>query len=166
MLAGIVRTRLSAAGALGLLAVLLAAGPSSPASPSAAPEPEPLGGLPLDLVAKDLGAMGIAVSRGAAPGYADEQSCALCHGDLAASYAERGMARSFRWARPGGLGEDLAAAPFVHAASGQTMRIARRGDRLLFERWQTDEAGRPINRFETPVDWVLGSGSHARTYLY
>lgn len=56
--------------------------------------------------------------------------------------------------------------PFVHARSGQTLEMAWRGDRLVFRRYQRDDAGKPKNLLEQPVDWILGSGDHAHVYLY
>lgn len=75
------------------------------------------------------------------------------------------MARAFRRPRPETDIEDFAT-PFVHTPSGQRMEMRRRDGRLVFRRWQTDAEGQPINTFESEVDWILGSGDHARTYLY
>jgi|CXWL01.1.fsa_nt_gi hypothetical protein len=61
--------------------------------------------------------------------------------------------------------EDFAAPPLRHAASGQSFRIVRRDDGLVFESW-VDEGGARAHLLELPVDWILGSGHHARTYLY
>jgi Flp pilus assembly protein TadD len=117
-------------------------------------------------IARDLAAFGMRVSTGAAPGYVDEAACALCHPDLATSYRKKGMARAFSRPRPEADIEDFTAPPFIHAPSRQHLEIRRRGDRLVFRRWQVDAEGRPINTFEQEVDWILGSGDHARTYLY
>ena len=80
------------------------------------------------------------------------------------------MARAFRRPRPESDIEDFAAPPFLHKASGQTMRIVRQdfgGDkRLVFRRWRLDGTGKPADVLEQPIDWILGSGDHARTYLY
>ncbi|HEV2856662.1 MAG TPA: tetratricopeptide repeat protein [Thermoanaerobaculia bacterium] len=122
--------------------------------------------VPVSTVEKDLGQLGFPVTTGAAPGYVDERSCALCHSRIAASYPEKGMARAFQSPRPETAIEDFAAPPFVHTPSGQSFQMVRRGDRLVFRRWQTDPEGQPINVFEQEVDWILGSGDHARTYLY
>ncbi len=121
---------------------------------------------PVHPMAKDLDRLGFPVTTGAAPGYVDERACALCHTRISESYREKGMARAFRLPRPEADIEDFAAPPFVHAPSGQSFQIVRRGERLVFRRWQTDPAGNPINVFEQEVDWILGSGDHARTYLY
>ncbi len=114
----------------------------------------------------DLASFGFPVTGGTAPGYVDDAACALCHTDLAASYREKGMGRSFYRPRPETDIEDFSAPPFVHALSAQSMQIVRRDGQLLFRRWQTDAEGRPVHLFEQPVDWILGSGNHARTYLY
>ncbi len=118
------------------------------------------------MVAKDLAEFGFPVTTGAAPGFADEMACALCHTNISETYRDKGMARAFRRPKPENDIENFAAPPFVHAPSGQTFRIARRGDRLVFWRWQTGPDGQPVNVFESGVDWILGSGDHARTYLY
>ena len=117
-------------------------------------------------VVDDLAAFGFPPTTGAAPGYVADRACALCHVDIAKSFALKGMGRAFQKPRPAVEIEDLAARPFVHNPSGQLFQMTRREGRLLFQRWQSGPDGRPINVFETPVDWILGSGDHARTYLY
>lgn len=135
---------------LSLLASVLLA--QAPASPSA--------------VTGDLAAFGFPPTTGVAPGTVPERACTLCHGDLAETYAHKGMARAFQRPRPSSDIEDFSTPPFVHATSGQTFQLMRSGERLVFRRWQTAPDGQPINTFETAVDWILGSGDHARTYLY
>jgi Tfp pilus assembly protein PilF len=137
---------------LALLAFLLAA--QAPDRSAAGPPvtPEPLA-VPLPAIARDLAGLGVATTAGAAPGFAE-------------TYAAKGMARAFRRPGPESGIEDFAAPPFVHAASRQQLQIVRRDGRLLFRRWQLDGAGRSINLFEREVDWILGSGNHARIYLY
>lgn len=146
--------------ALGLLTLALL-GTAAPAVEVATP---PL--LPPDLLARDLAAIGTPVTTGAAPGFVDDAACASCHTAIADGYRAKGMARAFSRPRPDQDIEDFTAPPFVHAASGQVLQITRQGDRLVFRRWQVDAAGQRINVFEQTVDWILGSGDHARTYLY
>ncbi|HEX4955128.1 MAG TPA: tetratricopeptide repeat protein [Thermoanaerobaculia bacterium] len=138
--------RILAAASLGLLG--LAAGPP----PSPPPDP--------------LAASGWTVSSGAAPGYVDDRACAHCHGATFESYGQVGMARSFYRPRPENLNEDFTRSRFVHEPSGQHFEMRRDGAGLTFRRWQEDAAGRPLNVFEAPVEWILGSGNHARTYLF
>lgn len=117
-------------------------------------------------VTRDLASFGFPPTTGAAPGYVPDRACALCHSDLAQSYAAKGMARAFQRPRPADDIEDFSAAPFVHPPSGQHFQMTRSESRLVFRRWQTGPGGEPVHVFQTEVDWILGSGDHARTYLY
>jgi predicted CXXCH cytochrome family protein len=117
-------------------------------------------------IARDLDALGIPATRGAAPGYVEDRACAVCHTQIAESYRHKGMSRAFFRPQPSTDIEDFSAPPFFHAPSRQYLQIQREGERLVFRRWQTDAAGRPIHLFEQEVDWILGSGNNARTYLY
>jgi hypothetical protein len=103
---------------------------------------------------------------GAAPGYVPDQVCRGCHAGLYTSYQEVGMARSFYRPSPERRGEDFTAPSYYHAPSQQYLQIVPRGDGLVFRRWRMGTWGEPVHLFEQPVDWVLGSGHHARTYLY
>ncbi|HVG25189.1 MAG TPA: hypothetical protein VND45_13615 [Thermoanaerobaculia bacterium] len=99
-------------------------------------------------------------------GYVDDAACATCHADRAKTYQHVGMARSFYAARGSKVIEDYAAPPFFHAPSGQYFEMRRRGDEVVFRRWQLARDGAPIHVFEQVVDWIIGSGNHARTYVY
>ncbi|MGH9362739.1 MAG: cytochrome c3 family protein, partial [Thermoanaerobaculia bacterium] len=113
-----------------------------------------------------LAALGYEVTAGAAPGYLEDKVCATCHRDLARSFQQVGMARSFYRPRPATDIEDFGAPALVHAPSRQRFTLRRSGERLVFRRDQEGPDGRPINVLEQEVDWILGSGNHARTYLY
>jgi tetratricopeptide (TPR) repeat protein len=99
-------------------------------------------------------------------GYADDAACASCHEDRAKTYQHVGMARSFYRPRADVFIEDFDAPPFFHEKSRQYFEMRRRGDALVFRRWQVAGDGAPIHVFEQKVDWILGSGNHARSYLY
>jgi predicted CXXCH cytochrome family protein len=75
------------------------------------------------------------------------------------------MARSFSSPSEASEIEDFGEV-FFHGPSQRYYRITKSEDGLLFSRWQLDDEGQPINRIEIPVDWVLGSGNRARSYLY
>ena len=99
------------------------------------------------------------------PGYVDDARCGTCHRKQADSY--RGVAMSHAFYRP--TADNVIEAldkPFFHDKSKQFFAMTRRGGKLVFSRWQTAPDGKPINRIEQPVDWIVGSGNHARTYLY
>jgi Flp pilus assembly protein TadD len=143
-----------AAAAQPVAAPAVAAPPAAPSAAAPAAPPDP------------LAALGFSVTSGAAPGYVEDRVCGMCHPDRYHSYQQVGMARSFFRPTPDKLIEDFSAG-FVHEPSDRHYQMVRGDDgRLLFRRWQLDDAGQPINVLEQPVDWVLGSGNHARTYLY
>src|SRR3954454_7285060 len=109
------------------------------------------------LVVSPLGAQ-----RPAAAGYVDPASCAECHAGIAASYARTGMARSLHALRPEDALPEFDGAPFSHAASGERFTPARRGGRHTVRR----EGPMGTGMFEATVDYVLGSGDRARSYLH
>jgi len=99
-------------------------------------------------------------------GYADDAVCGECHADRAKTYQHVGMARAFSKPRPSNLIEDFDAPPYFHETSKQYFEMRRRGADVLFRRYQLTPDGVPVNVYEQIVDWILGSGNHARTYLY
>ncbi len=99
-------------------------------------------------------------------GYIDDAACASCHADRAKTYAHVGMSKSFYAARGSAVIEDFNAPPFFHAPSKQYFEMRRRGGDVIFRRWQLAADGAPIHVCEKTVDWIVGSGNHARTYLY
>src|SRR5439155_5835237 len=100
-------------------------------------------------------------------GYAEPGSCAACHADIAKSYREVAMARSFGRPDPADFIEDYAAHNRLdHRPSGFTYEMVRRGDRFLQRRSESGAVGRPARTFEREVTFVIGSGRHARTYLH
>ncbi len=100
------------------------------------------------------------------PGYADDAACGECHADRAKSYQHVAMAKAFYRPRAANLIENFNAPPYFHEKSKQYFEVRRSGDELQFRRYQLAPDGTPINAFEQAVDWILGSGNHARTYLY
>lgn len=108
----------------------------------------------------------LAVAASLPAGYVDDVSCGSCHANVVQTYQHVGMSKSFYRPRQGGAIEDFGKLPFRHARSGDVMELRWRNGRLIFRRWRVDASGKPVHLFEQPVDWILGSGDHARTYLY
>lgn len=102
----------------------------------------------------------------AAPGYVDDAACGDCHAEQARTYKSVAMSKAFYRPRADRFIEDFEAPPYFHEKSKQYFEMRRRGDQLLFRRWQLDADGTPVNVFEQMVDWIIGSGNHARTYIY
>ncbi len=101
--------------------------------------------------------------RSADNAYIDPAVCATCHAGIAKSYRETGMGRSFYRPRP----EDFPApSRFYHKASNRYYEFSARDGRFFLMRYQIGYAGKETNRLEKPIDFVVGSGNHARTYVY
>ena len=97
--------------------------------------------------------------------YVGDATCATCHEDLYASYQTHGMAQSFY-----PLTEETAAADFsgvevVHEPTGFVYVARRDGDRFVQEEYRRDPDGVISHRLVRTMDYVVGSGSAARTYL-
>jgi Tfp pilus assembly protein PilF len=146
--------------ALALVVGLLAGPPEAGHAAGDAVLPSMASDTPQFLAARD-----IRVTTGAASGYVEDAVCAGCHQDLAASFAAVGMSRSFYRPHRATSIEHFGV-PFEHALSKRTYMMLWRGDQLVFRRWQVGARGERVNEVEQTVDWVLGSGNHARTYLF
>src|ERR1043166_8774667 len=96
--------------------------------------------------------------------YVDPTLCTQCHSAIAATYRKTGMGRSFYRVTPESL--PPASGPFYHEASGSYFATIGRGGKYYQRRWQTGFDGKETNIDEKQIDFVLGSGNHARTYLH
>jgi hypothetical protein len=92
--------------------------------------------------------------------FVNDAQCTSCHQPIAHSFHDFGMSKSFYRPRQDDVIEDFSKLPFKHAKSGDVLELRWRDGRLIFRRTRGSSV------FEQPVDWILGSGHHARTYLY
>lgn len=90
-----------------------------------------------------------------APEYIDTAGCVTCHRDIVDAYSKTGMGRSFATAQP-------VTGKLYHALSDRTYEIANGN----ITRYQTGPAGQRINLMERTIDYAIGSGSHARTFVH
>lgn len=95
-------------------------------------------------------------------GYTNSEVCARCHQAIADTYQRTGMARSFY--RPGA--GNTRSEPFYHATSDTYFAMSERNGETYQRRWQRGPYGVEINLQELRVDYVIGSGNHARTFLH
>lgn len=144
----------------------LAAAVSAAEPPSEDKGPEVAAIDPWHEAVAALAELDAAPTTGAAPGYLPDRVCAVCHDEIADSYAEVGMARAFARPEDAVPVEDLTGVELVHEASGHHYRMIRRDGRIVFTRWTLDDTGKVQHLIEIPVDWVLGSGHTSRTYLF
>jgi predicted CXXCH cytochrome family protein len=99
--------------------------------------------------------------------YVDSRVCAGCHSEIAKSYRQTGMGRSFYRATPANLTvEDFGGKnTLYHKPSDRHYRMVRRDDRFFLQRHQAGFGGKTTNVLEKEIHYVLGSGNHARSYL-
>ncbi|HEX3878442.1 MAG TPA: tetratricopeptide repeat protein [Bryobacteraceae bacterium] len=114
--------------------------------------------------------MGALVSLGVAPlahaQSADSRVCAGCHRQIWETYSRTGMARSFSRPSPERMLEDLKGkSTYYHRASDSYFSMLQRDGEYFQRRYQLDSAGRQINVMEKRIDYIMGSGNHARAYL-
>jgi predicted CXXCH cytochrome family protein len=112
-----------------------------------------------------LAAAGRAAGEDSARGYADPNTCGACHHEIAERYSQTGMARTFGAVRGGAGDGHLANVTYTHAPSAETMAVSRTGAGFQMERHQIGFTGAAVNSLAARVDYWIGSGDHARSYL-
>ncbi len=107
-----------------------------------------------------------AASSQAAGRYADPSVCGDCHPGIAATYQKTGMGRAFHRVQAQDINWPAPGKPWHHAASDTFFEMVQRDGAWYQRRWQIGFDGKQTNVDEKRVDYVLGSGNHARTYLH
>ena len=104
---------------------------------------------------------------GVARGGQGGRVCGNCHPKVMENYRRTGMARSFYSASRENIVKDLGKnANFYHKPSNTYFAMLERDGKYLQRAYQLDASGKQINVTEKTVDYVMGSGNHARTYLH
>ncbi|MBS1825202.1 MAG: tetratricopeptide repeat protein [Acidobacteria bacterium] len=98
-------------------------------------------------------------------GYVAPTTCAACHRSIWETYKQTGMGRSFYRATAANAPE-IRNQTYHHEASQSYFTTLERGGKFYQRRHQLDAEGREINVFEKQIDYIMGSGNHARTYLH
>jgi predicted CXXCH cytochrome family protein len=99
-------------------------------------------------------------------GYLPGDACKDCHADVYETYQHTGMGRSFYRLEPGNVVEDFTEnTAFYHEASDRHYQMIQRNGRYYQRRYQIGFDGLETNAIEKEIDFVVGSGNHARTYL-
>ena len=116
-----------------------------------------------------MGMLAAAALIAAQPGYIDSATCAGCHSEIARNYAQTGMGRSLRAAgkvTPPGSLPQFDGSSFLHETSRERFTFTLRDGVPWIRRSQPGLDGAETNVFEERVDYVLGSGNHAISYLH
>jgi predicted CXXCH cytochrome family protein len=90
---------------------------------------------------------------------ANSTPCATCHPKIAETYARTGMARSFH--RP----DSFETGRYYHEPSATWYSMEINNGRYVQKRWRVRPDGQEVEAQQTPVDYVMGSGNHVRTFL-
>lgn len=104
-----------------------------------------------------LAVSGVALAQG--PG---ALVCAGCHRTIVDAYQKTGMGRSFDVASAA----NVQPGAYYHGASESHFRVLTRAGQFFQRRHQVDSAGKEVNVMEKRIDYVMGSGNHARTFLH
>lgn len=101
-------------------------------------------------------------------GYVNSKACSGCHAKIYETYQKTGMARSFYSPQSSNTVEDYSPtkASFYHPASVTNFRMFQNDGKFYQRRWQLGFDGKETNVEQLQIDYVLGSGNHARTYLH
>lgn len=100
-------------------------------------------------------------------GQESSRVCAGCHREVWGTYRQTGMGRSFYRPSPDKMVEDFTGKNiYYHQPSDSYFTMIHRGSEYYQRRYQLDAGGQPINVMEKRVDYIMGSGNHARTYLH
>jgi len=99
--------------------------------------------------------------------YVDPSTCAGCHAGIAATYRQTGMGRSFhRVTASDRTASFNADNTLYNKASDRYYTMLARDGKLFEQRYQVGFEAQQENRIEKQIDYVVGSGDHARTYLH
>ena len=97
--------------------------------------------------------------------YVGSEACASCHGELYRGYQTHGMAHSFYRMSPEVAVEDFSDATLYHEASDLWYRMYEEDGGFYQEEYRLNEHGEKIHRLVREIEYVVGSGTAARTYL-
>jgi hypothetical protein len=103
--------------------------------------------------------------------YVGDQACADCHADVAATYRHHPMGRALAPVAAGPTVEryEVASNPFVtpdpFVAGGLHYGISPREQHVFHREWAADPRGGVLVEAEAEVEFAVGSGKTARSYL-
>ena len=105
------------------------------------------------------------VFRNLEAAFVGDDSCFSCHEEAYTGYQEHGMAHSFYPLTAENRVEDIQEVFVHHAETGLSYTIVEEGGAWYQEEFRTDPDGRTTHRLRRRMDYVIGSGHAARTYL-
>jgi hypothetical protein len=99
--------------------------------------------------------------------YIDSHACAACHSRIYESYRRTSMGQSLFAPTAANTVEDYKDKhTFYHATSDTHYSMIVRDGAYYQRRWQSGFDGSDTNIEEMKIDYVIGAGDHARSYLH
>jgi tetratricopeptide (TPR) repeat protein len=99
--------------------------------------------------------------------YVDPSECVRCHRQISESFRQTGMGRSFFRPMPSNTIEDYKNKNHYYSTLSDTHYAMIIRDGVYYQRrWQVGLNGVETNVEELKIDYVLGSGDQARSYLH
>ncbi|MCP5475116.1 MAG: hypothetical protein H7A19_09810 [Rhodanobacteraceae bacterium] len=112
-----------------------------------------------------LSAMRLSTTTGAAADFVPDAACGRCHQQIAASFAEVGMARSLSRGADGPASRPFEGSRHRHQASAQDFALERRDGGLWYVQSGKSADG-DTHKLELRVDWIIGSGNRVQSFLH
>ena len=97
--------------------------------------------------------------------YVGDAQCATCHEAEFNGFREHGMARGFYRLTSTTAVEDFSGTVVRHQETGFYYVARKAGDQYVQEEYRLDAGGAKTHQLVRTMDYVIGSGSAARTYL-
>jgi predicted CXXCH cytochrome family protein len=109
----------------------------------------------------------VALAARAAAASSGSDLCAPCHRQIYERYRQTAMAHSLYQPRPENTIEDYRVNNrYYHPASDTHFQMLQRDGKYYQRRYQIGFGGKETNIDEQQIDFVMGSGNHARSYLH
>jgi tetratricopeptide (TPR) repeat protein len=106
-------------------------------------------------------------AKAAGSDYVSSETCSTCHQNIAQQFHTTGMGRSFYRPTLANTVEDYKTNnTLFNKASGLYYTMLERNGTFYQRRYEIGFDGRQTNVAEEKIDYVIGSGEHARTYLH
>jgi Tfp pilus assembly protein PilF len=97
--------------------------------------------------------------------FVGDEACSTCHEEEYAGYQTHGMANSMERVESAELVGPLPSPEIYHAPTNLYYRAFERDGAFFQEEYRLDESGERIHELVRRIDWVVGSGTAARTFL-
>lgn len=99
--------------------------------------------------------------------YVDTDACAGCHAEIAETYRQTGMGRSFVRMNAAAAEADFQENNrYFHRSSDRHYTAYQRDGKFYQRRHQIAPDGSEANVVEKEIHYIVGSGNHARSYLH